>query len=170
MRQDRISGRRFENPNSLPPALMRLAKSILNCPHADWRRRERKREMSCNGEGAREIINGEKVVGRVAGAWITALLSPCRQQADTRASTPGAWVPSSFQMTTYYVRLWMSQKRTAGKILAEVTNENVIIHYLFGLLRIEEKKGGLSWVNSGWESSIWKDWLCTGMCIIFLIM
>ena len=38
----------------------------------------------------------------------------------------------------------MSQKRTAGKILAEVTNDNVIIHYLFGLLRIEEKKGGLS--------------------------
>ena len=29
-------------------------------------------------------------------------------------------------------------------MLAEVTNDNVIIHYLFGLLRIEEKKGGLS--------------------------
>ena len=82
MRQDRISGRRFENPNSLPPALMRLAKSILNCPHAEWRMREGEREMSCNGGGAREIINGEKVVGRAAGAapeLLPSLLLPRRR-------------------------------------------------------------------------------------------
>ena len=44
--------------------------------------REREREMSCNGGGAREIINGEKVVGRAAGAapeLLPSLLSPRRR-------------------------------------------------------------------------------------------
>ena len=90
MRQDKLSRRPFQNPDSLSHTVS-LVKSILNCPHAEWRmrEREREREMSCNGGGAREIINGEKVVGRAAGAapeLLPSLLSPRRRgQADRPA-------------------------------------------------------------------------------------